>query len=102
MELGTQTVSKVVKKRDRNEKIEIFAPFEEGENFLVTVSREIMHEADGVRVPMPTDKKYVINKRFSDIQNDTVTLPAEAGGITLTAAQVALALELITDKYAQS
>lgn len=99
MELGQQNISKVVTKRDRNEKVEIFSPFESGENFLIVVHREIMSECDGVRVPNPTDKKYMINKRFSDIANATVTLPVEAGGITLTTGQIALALELITDKF---
>lgn len=102
MELGHQNISKVVTRRDRNEKIEIFAPFEDGANFLIVAHREIMSECEGVRVPNPSDSKYTINKRFSSIATDSITLPAEAGGVTLTAGQIALALEMITDKYAKS
>lgn len=101
MKISDVVITEHLEKRDRNFKIVIQSPVQDDGNFLITCDREIVFTKNGNRFPTDQDEQYQIIKRFSEIASDIVTLPPEAGGITLTAGQVALALEMITDKYAR-
>lgn len=97
------TIDETVEKRDRNWMIRIYSELERNGDVGIECHREVVLVKDGVRYEtggQNGERKYVINKLLSEIMNDTITLPSEAGGITLTAVQIALALEMLSDKYA--
>jgi len=99
------TIDTSVEKRDRNWLIRIYSALEQSPDVQIECHREIILVKDGKKYDTAGDngeRQYVISKMLSEIMNDTVTLPVEAGGITLTAGQIALALELLSDKYSES
>lgn len=98
------TIDETVEKRDRNWMIRIYSELERQGDVGIECHREVVLVKDGVRYEtggQNGERKYMINKLLSAIMNDTITLPPQAGGITLTAGQIALALEMLSDKYAE-
>jgi hypothetical protein len=97
------TIDASVEKRDRNWLIRIYSELERQGDVGIECHREVVLVKDGKRWDTSGDngeRNYVIEKKLSEIVNDTITLPPYAGGITLTAGQIALALEMLSDKYA--
>ena len=100
---STVAMSGTAEKRDRNNVIHIQSPLEFGDDCLITLQREICFVKDGKRVILGNDEEeeYAVIKRLSEISAETVTLPSELGGATLTVPQIATALELLSDKFAK-
>jgi hypothetical protein len=98
MKIGETTLSGVVEKLDRNFSIRIDTNLNTNGNYIINVDREIIYYMDGkkVNIGLP-ETKYTITKRLNDIVALSVTLPQELGGIALTGAQVACAIEMLTD-----
>jgi len=99
------TIDETVEKRDRNWMIRIYSELERQGDVGIECHREVVLVKDGIRYEtggQHGERKYMINKLLSAIMNDTITLPPEAGGYTLTAGQIALALEMLSDKYAET
>jgi hypothetical protein len=88
--------------RDRNAQIIIESSLKYAPDVRILVRRERMLMKDGKPYYSPDhSERYAVEKKLSEIKDETVTLPAEAGGLTLTAGQIALAMELLTDKFAK-
>ncbi len=97
------TVNDSFELRDRNVEIRISSPLKLSPDIEIIVRREKVCLKDNVPVHIEEHSGiYMIRKKLSEIAAETVTLPEEAGGVTLTAAQLALAVELLTDKFAQA
>jgi hypothetical protein len=99
------TIDAKVEKRDRNWMIRIYSALEQSPDVQIECHREIILAKDGVKwdtCGQNGERKYMITKMLSEIATDEVTLPIEYGGITLNGAQIALALEMLSDKYAES
>jgi hypothetical protein len=99
------TIDTEVEKRDRNWMIRLYSELERQGDVGIECHREVVLVKDGKKWDTGGtngERQYTINKLLSQIMNDTVTLPPEAGGITLTAGQIALALEMLSDKYADT
>jgi len=96
-------IDETVEQLSRNNRVSINCALHLGGNYQINVLREVLLVKDGVRFKAGRDYEYSypVVRDLNDIQADEVTLPAELGGLTLTAAQVAAALELFTDKYAE-
>lgn len=91
-----------VEKRDRNWRIEIFSELERGQNFLVRMHREVILVKDGKLWSTGGthgERKYVVDKTLAEIAFEQVTLPPEYGGLTLNGAQIAVALEMMSDRF---
>ena len=98
-----QDIQVEAEKRDRNRMITIESPL--GGDIVVSCMREIVLVKDGSRFQTGNkygEKNYSIRKKLSDISGMSVTLPPEAGGVTLNVAQLTLAIEMITDSLAVS
>lgn len=97
------TINEEVEQLNRNQHIEIRCELPLNGNYRVISLREVVCVKNGERVRVPEEYEYVypVERSLADIQSDQVTLPAEFGGITLTVAQVAKALEMLTDVYAE-
>lgn len=123
MVIGDLTVNDTFEVRDRNKEIKITSPLGADTNVIIgmteddppvpivitvpnpniNVHREVVLLKDGVKVFVQGhSKEYHVNKNLSEIISETVTLPAELGGITLSAGQIAAAMELLTDKFAET
>jgi hypothetical protein len=92
-----------VEKRDRNFRIEIYADLEYAPDYRVIVHREVVLVKDGKRYTTGADngeRVYEIEKRLSELAGVSVTLPPEFGGLTLNGAQIAAAMEMISDVLA--
>lgn len=88
---------------DRNVQIIIDSPLKLAPDIRILVRRERILVKDGKSYHSPEhSERYAVTKQLSVIKDETVTLPAEAGGITLTAGQIALAMEMLTDKFAKT
>jgi hypothetical protein len=102
MKIEDVALNTTVEKRDRNYLVQIAAPV--GEDVKITCYRQVVLMKDGKEYRNGGEngegQNYTVEKNLSEVLAETVTLPAEAGGITLTAGQVALALEMLTDKFA--
>jgi hypothetical protein len=99
------TIDETVEKRDRNWMIRIYSELERSGDVGIECHREVILVKDGVRYEtggQNGERRYTVMKLLSEIMTDTITLPAEAGGYTLSAGQIALALEMLSDKYAES
>ena len=72
-------------------------------NHLIETLRRVALYKNGEYFKAGSEYEYVyaVQRRLADVATDEVTLPAEYGGITLTAAQLAVALEMFTDVYAE-
>lgn len=104
MLLGTVVLNGTFEKRDRVTAITIDARLEQGGDPLISCDREIvLVNANGKRVNTGGENGegiYSFKRKLSTIAGTTITLPPEAGGYTLNAAQVALAMEMISDLIA--
>jgi len=92
-----------VEKRDRNWMIRIYSSLEQGENVQIECHREILLVKNNKKLDtggLYGERQYMVSRSLNEILYETVTLPPEAGGITLTAGQVAMALELLSNKFA--
>jgi hypothetical protein len=99
------TINADVEKRDRNWMIRIYSSLEQSPDVQIECHREVVLVKDGVKWDTSGqngERKYMVSKMLSEIATDYITLPAEYGGITLTAGQIALALEMLSDKYSES
>lgn len=101
-------INKTLKSKDRNQEITMRSPVELMGDVEVVVQRQVIvyDEPEEGKPIEPiyiqgTSRSYVVNKKLSEIINETITLPVEAGGITLTAGQIALAVEMLSDKFAE-
>jgi hypothetical protein len=98
-------IDTTVEKRDRNFRIEVCCDLESGPDYLLRACREIVLIKDGKRWETGGangEEQYVVEKRLSEILNETVTIPDGQGGtVTLSGGQIALALETLSDKFAK-
>jgi hypothetical protein len=102
MKIETISISGDVEKRDRNWMIRIYSSLEQGDDVQIECHREVILVKDGKRWDMAGqygERKYMISKSLSEIAYESITLPPEAGGITLTAGQVAMALEMLSNLF---
>jgi hypothetical protein len=98
MKIQDVVLNTTVEKRDRNYLVQISAPV--GEDVKITCYRQVVLVKDNKVYNTGGDngeRQYMAERLLSEVLTETITLP---GGITLTAGQVALALELLTDKIA--
>jgi hypothetical protein len=105
MLVNTVNISASAEKRDRNWMIRIYSALEHSPEIQIECHREVILVKDGKKYFTSGDngeRQYMITKYLSQIMSDTITLPPQAGGITLTAGQIALALEMLSDKYSES
>jgi hypothetical protein len=105
MLVNTVNISASAEKRDRNWMIRIYSALEHSPEVQIECHREVVLVKDGKKYFTSGDngeRQYMITKYLSQIMSDTITLPPQAGGITLTAGQIALALEMLSDKYSES
>lgn len=105
MLLGGINITTEVEKRDRNWLIRIYSELERNGDVGIECHREIILIKDGKKWDTAGgngEHKYTVSKLLSDIMYDTITLPEPYGGYTLTAGQIALALEMLSDKYSKS
>ena len=96
-----ESVDIKAEKRNRNRRIEIDSPL--GGDVMINCVREIVLVKDGKRFESGGkygEKTYIVRKKLADIAGETVKLPDELGGATLSVAQVAAAIEALTDKLA--
>jgi hypothetical protein len=101
MLIESVTIDAEVEKRDRNWMIRIYSALEHSPDVQIECHREVVLVKDGKKWDTGGangERQYMLSLMLSEIMNDTVTLPPEAGGITLTAGQIALALEMLSDK----
>lgn len=104
MRIEDITIDAQVEKRDRNWLIRIYSELERDGDVGIECHREVVLVKDGKRWDMAGqygERQYMISKKLSDVLYETITLPAEAGGITLTAGQIALALEMLSNRFAE-
>lgn len=96
-------IDETVEQLDRNQRISVDCDLQRQGNYRIRAVREVLLVKDGERFKAGDEYTgtYPVERDLADIQSDEVTLPAEYGGITLTAAQVAAALEMFTDRYAE-
>ena len=87
-------------KRDRNVRITVSTPINEDVNISADREVVLVDIATGNTVDIGNRERYTISRNLSVIMNDTITLPAQYGGLTITAGQLAAILEAFTDKYA--
>jgi hypothetical protein len=100
MKIEDVVIDETVEKRDRNRTIEIDCTDLSGD-FLLKCRREIILTKDGIRVSTGGangECDYVVVRRLSEIAAASITLPDS--GPTLTGAQIALAVEMLSDLYA--
>jgi hypothetical protein len=98
------TLADTLERRDRNWLIRIYSELERKGDVGIECHREVVLVKNGAKWDTGGEhgeRQYMVYKKLSEIMMDTVTLPPEAGGITLTAGQIALALEMLSDKYAE-
>lgn len=104
MKIEDIVVNTTGEKRDRNKSIFIDCNLELSPDFILSCQREvIVIDSNGKRIytnGVYGEHDYTISKRLSEISNRTITLPVEAGGVTLTVGQIALAIEMLTDDLA--
>jgi hypothetical protein len=105
MDIGQVEFDKTLDKRDRNSRIEIDCDVNRQGNYKITAHREIVfidEDSEGEKkFKTGLEDFYLVMRDLVDISTDEVVLPAEYGGITLNVAQVAKALEMLTDAYAE-
>jgi hypothetical protein len=95
------TIDETVQQRNVNDHIHIRCAAD-GNHLIETLRRVgLFKDGEYYKAGVDYDYVYQVQRRLNDILNDQVTLPAELGGITLTVAQVAMALEMFTDVYAE-
>lgn len=95
------TINETVQQRNVNDHIHIQCAADG--NHLIEALRRVGLLKDGESFQAGSAYEYVypVKRQLNNIANDQVTLPAEYGGITLTVAQVAMALEMLSDIYAE-
>lgn len=101
MKIEDVTLNTVVEKRDRNYLMQISAPV--GEDVRITCYRQVVLVKDTKQYSTGGDngeKQYMFERQLSQIVGRTIKLPAEAGGYELSAGQVSLALEMLSDVLA--
>ena len=98
MKIEDVVVNETTEKRDRNLVME-FNCLDLSGDFTLTCRREVILIKDGVRVNTGVngEHEYVVTKKLSEIATDSITLPDS--GPTLTGAQIALAVEMLSDLY---
>ena len=95
--------NKTLNKRDRNMLIQVHCDLSLNGNYKISADRQIIFTEDGddlAVVKTGDEDVYVVKRNLADISTDTVTLPVEYGSLEISAAQLAVALEMFTDKYA--
>ncbi len=88
--------------RDRNSQIVIDCTDLNPSNYLIKCQREIISVINGKKTNglSEQEKEYVVSSSLGSILTEEITLPQELGGITLNGAQIAMGLELLSDKVA--
>ena len=95
------TIDETVQQKNVNDHIHVHCAAD-GNHLIETLRRVgLFKNGEYFKAGSTYEYVYPVQRRLNDILNDQVTLPAELGGITLTVAQVAMALEMLSDVYAQ-
>lgn len=101
---GKVVVNEELEKRDRNISICISTPLDlKGDATLQVIREVVLLKKNGEKVITGGngERSYTIDKKLSEIINDTIELPKDIGGISLTIGQIAAAIEIYTDRIAQ-
>jgi hypothetical protein len=95
----TIKVDTEIEKRDRNRMISIDCSLSTKGDYVITVTREVVHVQNEQEVKLPglETKIYTVTRKLSEIIGKKVTLPAKYGSLSFTGAQIGLALEALTD-----
>ena len=104
MTIGDVVLSETVQKLDRTKRLVIDCDLTRGGDFLLTAEREVVLVKDGAKVSMggtQGEREYTLSRKLSEIAEKEITLPPQYGGVTLTGAQIAAAVEALVDSVAQ-
>ena len=101
MQTGIVAINASITQYDMNNTVIIQSQLERGSNYHITANRQIALVQNGGLYQSNLNASYTVDRDFNDIINDTITLPPQYGGITLTMGQIGVALEMATDIYAQ-